>query len=586
MLRNKYFKNHYPRPQFVRESFFSLDGKWDFLFDDENRGMEKKYFQGFSSSQKIVVPFSYQTPLSEIGDTTPHSVIWYQREIHFDQIDSKRVILNFEGSDYETKVWVNGVYLGVHEGGYCRFSFDITDALKKGSGVIVIRVEDRYDCTQPRGKQKWLKEPFGCWYLETNGLWKSVWCELVSSSHLKRVKMTPVESNYYVDFECEVENFRPRLSLKTEVFYHGEVIASSLQELTRNHQKYAIDFSNDLEGFKIHWWTPENPNLYDVCFTLFDENMQIIDEVGSYVGFRIFKTVGNCLMLNLNPVYLRMTLEQEYYKDGGLTPKDDDTIIRELKLIQSMGFNGIRVHQKIADERFYYYCDLLGLFAWCEMPSSYEFRDVTIEKVTKEWMEVVKQNYNHPSIICWVPINESWGVNRLTSNRQEASFTQALYYLTKSYDSMRPVISNDGWEHTKSDIVTFHNYGAYGKDLLDFYQNMKEVLEGKSRPDYSQLRRPFVEGFHYEGQPILIDEFAGIGYQVEDEGWGYGNQVESEKAYLERLNSLVQAIRSLQDVSGFCVTQTTDVYQEINGMLTMDRKAKVDIQKLCAIIKQ
>lgn len=202
-------------------------------------------------------------------------------------------------------------------------------------------------------------------------------------------------------------------------------------------------------------------------------------------------------------------------------------------------------------------------------------------------MEVIKQNYNHPSIIVWVPVNESWGVNQLTSNKCQAHFTEALYYLTKAYDSMRPVISNDGWEHTTSDIITLHNYAQNPDELKKFYKDITAIFSGASNGEYSQTRISFVEGYHYEGQPIIIDEFAGIGFQNNnDEGWGYGDKVQSQNAYITRLHSLIKSIVEMEYITGFCVTQTTDVYQEINGLLDFDRVEKVDKELLRKAITQ
>ena len=579
----------YPRPQFVRENWESLDGEWDFLFDDNNIGEKEKWFIQFPKSMKINVPFAYQTKKSGIYKEEYHEVLWYAKQHQFSSLkENERIIINFEGSDYLTKVWVNGIFVGEHAGGYCRFSFDITHCLdKNGSANIVCRIEDDNSCTKPRGKQTWKDEAFGCWYLATSGIWKSVWVEKVSETRISRIKMTPVEETYHVMFEYEIENFKKGYTLKTVVSYEGNIIAENELKLVRNNHTYSIDFTNDIDGFKIHWWTPQWPHIYDVKFYLLDENGNVIDEVGSYTAFRIFKTENNLLKLNLNPIYLRMVLEQGYWRESGLTAPSEKAIIDELLICQELGFNGIRMHQKIDDERFYYFADMMGMMVWCEMPSNFEFKDKSIENVSKEWMEVVKQHYNHPSIITWVPVNESWGVNRLTTNKNEQHLTQSLYHLTKAYDSIRPVIANDGWEHTTSDIITLHNYAQDADELLHFYEDINRMLDNKNINDYTQLRTPFVNGFKYNGQPVMVDEFAGIGYQKSsDEGWGYGDKVTNEKDYLDRLSSLVKALRKCDTICGFCVTQITDVYQEINGLLDFDRNYKANKDSLRKALTQ
>lgn len=577
------YQNGYPRPQFVRSSWIDLNGLWQFCFDDDDIGEVNGWFNGLPEYQNITVPFAYQVPLSGINDQSYHKTVWYAKKHLYGQVQSgQRVIINFEGSDYYTKVWSNGKYIGCHTGGYCRFSFDITDTLASdGSANLVLRIEDDKRADKPRGKQSWLDASFGCWYTPTTGLWKSVWSEIVSNTRLEYIKMTPNPINYHITFRYQINKVIENCYLKTVIRYKGSIIAEQINRIVRETNTYDIDLSNDLDSFKIHWWTPENPQIYDLEFELYQENT-LLDKVGSYTAFRIFRTEGNKLMLNLNPIYLRMVLEQGYWRESGLTPKNEDTIINEIKYIKNLGFNGARIHQKVEDERFFYYADILGLLTFAEMPSFYEFtEEISVNAIISEWIDEVRQHYNHPSVICWVPINESWGVNRITFNKQESHLSQTLYHLTKSLDPMRPVISNDGWEHTYSDIITFHNYCQDADKLSIFYQVLEDVVNGKNRVDYSNLRLPFAPDFKYNGQPIMIDEFAGIGFRTaNDEGWGYGDKVTAKEQFVNRLSSLVETITAKQDIAGFCITQITDVYQEINGLLDFDRLEKADLNIL------
>jgi len=588
MVHAECYRKNYPRSQFVRDNWKDLNGRWNFIFDDSDIGEKERWYKCFPVGREITVPYAYQTKKSGINETEYHKIMWYSLNVNFGKIEKdKRQIINFEGVDSDAKVWCNGIFIGSHVGGYCRFSFDITDTLdENGNAFIVLRVEDDNTCTKPRGKQTWMNEPFGCWYVATSGIWKSVWAERVSCTHIKHIKATPNPENYHVFFEYETEKAQD-YTLTTIVKIKGEKVAEQSVLLKRENGTYSVDFSTDTDSFKIHWWTPENPQLYDLEYILRDNEGNIVDKVSSYVGFRVFKTSGNKLMLNLNPIYLRLALEQCYWRESGLTAPNEDAFIKEIELAKALGFNGLRMHQKIEDERFYYYADVMGMLVFCEMPSSYEFNEVAIEKVTKEWMDVVKQNYNHPSIIVWVPVNESWGVNRLTSNKNEAHFTTALYNFTKAYDPIRPVISNDGWEHTTSDIVTFHNYCQSPKELTEFLAGIGEVLEGKNRNEYTNLREPFVNGYGYEGQPVMIDEFAGIGFKKNgDEGWGYGDKVVDESAFTERLKGLIKAVVGRHEISGFCVTQLTDTYQEINGLYDFDRELKADAEEIRRAILQ
>ncbi len=588
-MRNvKCYIKDYPRPQFVRQNWLNLNGEWNFRFDDQNIGEREEWYKGFDNCNKINVPFAYQAPVSGIDDKSFHQIMWYSRKVTFRKKENENVLLHLEGADHISRVWCNGVYIGEHVGGYCRATFDLTNAIKDNEeALIVIRMEDDKACTKPRGKQRWLDYDYGCWYIETSGLWKSVWAEVVSETRLNRIKMTPIEATYNMFFEYEIANFKQGHKLRTVVTFEGNKIADQTMDLVRENHTFTIDFSNDVNDFKIFWWHIDHPCLFDVDFYILDENNNVIDEVGSYTGFRIFKADGNVLKLNLSPVYMRMVLEQGYWRETGLTPLNEEALIRQIELIKEMGFNGIRMHQKIEDERFYYFCDVLGVMVWCELPSSYEFKDKAVDYIVPEWMEIVKQNYNHPSIVAWVPINESWGVNRLMTNVNELHFTQTLYHLTKAYDPMRPVVTNDGWEHSISDIITLHNYAQDPEELKAFYEDIERVVKYNNSTNYSQCRSTFVGGYQYKGQPIMIDEFAGIGFKTNsDEGWGYGDKVQSQEAYINRLKGLVKAVRDSQGICGFCVTQTTDVYHEINGLLDFDRKPKVDIEKIREAIIQ
>ena len=582
MKHVKCYKDEYPRPQFVRNNFTSLDGKWFFAFDDLNIGEENEWFLNFPKDMQIMVPYSYQSKNSGLSINDEHKYIWYAKKVKYNQdLTNKRLLLNFEGCDYISKVWVNGIFVGTHKGGYTRFTLDITKAVKKhnGDAFIVVKAEDLKEATQPRGKQTWLKEPFGCWYKETNGIWKSVWSEIVSDTYFTNIKITPCFDEYNIEFELNLNQIEDNCLAKIEITFEDNLISETTLRLVRRISNIKVDLNNNYDGFRVHYWTPTTPNLYDVKITLLKNN-EAIDEIGSYFGFRSFLANKNCLLLNNNPIYSKMVLHQGYYRNGGLTGSSEE-ILKDVMLAKELGFNGIRMHQKIEDERFYYYADVLGMMVWCEMPSPYEFKDDTITNLMNEWLEVIKQNYNHPSIVVWVPINESWGIPRVVLDSTNQHLADALYHVTKAYDKYRMVISNDGWEHTTSDIITLHNYAQKGEELTHFYKDLNSMLNGEHRVDYSQTRIPFANGYKYNNQPVILSEFAGIGYQNgNDKGWGYGDCVLSDDAYIDRLTSMVKAVRAIDGICGFCITQLTDVEQEINGLLDFDRMPKAKMEQL------
>jgi hypothetical protein len=287
------------------------------------------------------------------------------------------------------------------------------------------------------------------------------------------------------------------------------------------------------------------------------------------------------ILLNNVPIYQRLILDQGYWNDSHLTPPSEDAIIEDIEKIMAMGYNGIRKHQKIEDERFLYWCDVKGVLVWSEMAASYSFNDNAIAQFTNEWVDIVKQNYNHPCIITWVPFNESWGLHNIKTNVKQQNFTQTIYYLTKSLDENRPVIVNDGWEHTISDIITLHDYEEKAFTLLERYSDKDSILE--NRIAFDKRKYVFADGFAYRGQPIIISEFGGIALSNGQQGWGYGNKVVDNEAFIKRFDEITTAIKNLPYVCGYCYTQVTDVQQEINGLMDAERNFKIEPKIIKAI---
>ena len=576
-----YIPNH-PRPQFTRPSWENLNGIWDFKFDDQNEGIERQWNLDFPLDRQITVPFSYETVKSGIGDETFHPVVWYHRTIN-PLIDRKtRTLLHFEGSDYQTMLWVNGQYAGCHTGGYTRFQFDITEMLKPENNHITVRVEDSNDIMQPRGKQRWKKENFGCWYVQTTGIWKTVWLEYVPQTYLESVKMTPKLADHSIGLEWKInrEPTGAEIKLRVEILFGNKTVNRAEFPVLGRRGRIVLDVGSvEVSEWLVEKWSPDHPNLYDIRFEL-AENEETTDTVGSYFGMRDIRIDQGNILLNGEPIYQRLVLDQGYWKDSGLTPPDEAAIIEDIDKILALGFNGARKHQKIEDERYAFWCDVKGLLLWCEMPSPYAFGDDMAQNFTSQWIEVVKQHYNHPSIITWTPFNESWGVPQIKTVRQQQHFTEAVYHLTKSLDEMRPVIVNDGWEHTVSDILTLHDYEELGQAFLKRYQDNHEGIL-KNQVYHSTRKSAFAEGYAYRGQPVIISEYGGAAFAGGEKGsWGYGNTVETVEQYIFRINDMTSAIKKLPWVCGYCYTQITDVQQEINGLLDAERRCKADINDI------
>ncbi|MCI6756356.1 MAG: glycoside hydrolase family 2 [Lachnospiraceae bacterium] len=580
---NNYTKN-YPRPQMIRERWINLNGEWEFMFDDEHVGETEGYFHRLPASRHIIVPFSYETKLSGIGEEDPHGCVWYQRNVEIYPYTDHRRMLIFEGSDYRTKVWINGTFVGEHLGGSERFSFDITETLKEGSNTITVEVLDSFCVSQPRGKQRWGTENFGCWYVQTTGIWKTVWMEEVPSVHIGGIKITPSLQRACADavIEIEEDGKSEGLTIEARVTFEGIPVSVTENQVIDGKAIQILSVLNRQEyvwGF--HQWSPENPSLYDVTFAL-KRDGHILDQVKSYFGMREIRIDEGKILLNGVPLYQKLILDQGYWKESGLTPPSEEALTEDIDKIRRMGFNGVRKHMKIEDERFLYWCDVKGILVWSEMPATYSFDDLAIKSFTSEWIDIVRQNYNHPCIITWTPFNESWGVPDIKTSKVEQAFTKMIYYLTKSMDPMRPVITNDGWEHTISDILTLHDYEEDGDIFRKKYAEKELIVTNEIY--HAKVRSAFADGYHYQGQPIIISEYGGIAFEDKGDGqWGYGDAVRTETEFLERYRKITSAIQSISYISGYCYTQVSDVQQEVNGLLMEDRKYKIDPEKIAAI---
>lgn len=575
-------RESHPRPQFIRENWQSLDGEWDFCFDDENKGIKKLWFKGFTTDNKIVVPFSYETKLSNINVQDHHPIVWYQKKLNLEK--DKHITINFEGADYITTVWLNGNQLGVNRGGYHRFTFDLDEYLIDGENTIVVRCEDSLDTNQTRGKQRWLNHNFGCWYVQTTGIWKSIWLEYRKSPiYLRSAKITPeidkdqviinpVVSGHYSNLK------EKNLFLETELLFDGKLVCYSKEALNHTEQSIILDTrvkEDSNWGTKI--WSTEDPNLYDIRYRLLDEHGEVLDTVESYLGMRKISIDKNRILLNNRELYQRLILDQGYWPDSGLTPPSLEALKLDLTAIKKLGYNGLRKHQKIEDERFLYLCDKLGILVWTEMPSAYQFSDISLTRFTEEWLKIVTQHYNHPSVITWVPFNESWGIKDIFGDKKQQRFTEGIYYLTKSLDPHRPVITNDGWEHTISDIITLHDYEEFAGRLSERYADKMKLVNNDIQ--FNKDKFAFASEYDYLGQPIIISEFGGIAFDTDDEEqWGYGSRVKNQEDYINRFKKIHEAIQGLEYVSGYCYTQLTDVEQEINGLLDKSRNPKISFE--------
>ncbi|HEX8852397.1 MAG TPA: glycoside hydrolase family 2 TIM barrel-domain containing protein, partial [Pyrinomonadaceae bacterium] len=461
----------HPRPDFVRADWRTLNGRWEFEFDDDDRGTAERWYAPGSRrfSKTIVVPFAFQTRLSGIGDTNFHDVVWYRRALDLPEEfrrAGRRVVLHFGAVDYEARVWVNGEHAGSHRGGNVGFELDVTDLLKPSGNEVVVRAFDpSTDRTLPRGKQFWQPKSEGIWYTRTTGIWQPVWVESVNASHVGRLRVTPDVDNSQVSVEAVLSRAGPGLRLRTTVKLAGRLQAQSEVACT-SARPVAVHKLNEQR-----LWAPWEPTLYDLTVELVGEDGRVLDRVESYFGQRKVSTHQGRVYLNNYAYYLRLVLDQGYWPESLLTPPTDEAMQFDIKTSKAMGFNGARKHQKVEDPRWLYWADKLGYFVWGEMANAQDYSDLYVSRFTDEWQQIVARDFNHPSIIVWVPINESWGVPEIFTNRAQQEHARSMYYLLRSLDPTRLVIDNDGWEHTDAtDLFTLHDYARTGEELSAKYK--------------------------------------------------------------------------------------------------------------------
>ncbi|HET9954037.1 MAG TPA: glycoside hydrolase family 2 TIM barrel-domain containing protein [Polyangiaceae bacterium] len=600
----------YPRPQLRRREWFSLNGEWDFALDPEGQWTVPEQV---AWSARITVPFSPETQRSGIGDTSLYRACWYRRRFQAPALDGKqRLVLHFGAVDYQATVWVDGTLVARHEGGYTPFWVDITDALEAdavnllgaeaegasadgttslreaaspGSPVeheiVVLAADDPADLAKPRGKQDWQLDPHSIWYPRTTGIWQTVWMERVNPVRLDRLHWTPNLERWEISLDTRIFGYiDEKLFLSVRLRVEDLILADDKYTVVAGevHRRIALsdpgidDFRNEL------LWSPERPKLIEAEIELLNAKGERLDSVTSYTALRAFAVQGDRFLLNGRPYPLRLVLDQGYWDGAGLTAPSDAHLRRDVELARAMGFNGVRKHQKIENPRYLYWADRLGLLVWEEMPSAYRFTRESVERMAREWLEVLRRDASHPCIMAWVPFNESWGVPNLPDSLPERNYVRSLYYLTKTVDPTRPVVGNDGWESVTTDIIGIHDYDENPERLGRRYwahSTLPKLLK-RERPAGRSL---VLEGHPRREHPIVLSEFGGIAFSDEPGSWGYSRS-ESAAAFAEKFSALLRTTRSLEVLAGYCYTQFADTYQEANGLLRSDRTPKIPLEQI------
>ena len=561
-------RSEYPRPQIVRNAWINLNGEWDFEIDHSVSGLDKGFQQRKSLDSKITVPFCPESELSGVGYKDFMDCVWYRKDIEIPaewKGDDKRVILHFGAVDYKAIIFVNGKRVCEHKGGYISFSCDITDALcESGNYITVCAIDHLRSGNQPYGKQSALYHSHGCSYTRTTGIWQTVWMECVNKAFVKNVKYTSdIETGTILaQFFVTNEAFGGKIRFSTS--FDGK--ATGVAETVINSAEPFVSVSLS----DLHLWDIGKGNLYDAKIEIIKDGT-IVDSVDSYFGMRSVALTDGAFVLNGRKVFGRWVLDQGFYPDGIYTAPSVEALKNDIIYSMQLGFNGARLHEKIFEPRFLYWADKLGYTVWGEhanwgMDTTYEG---AIANFLPEWLEALERDYSHPAIIGWCPFNETWNYGP-RQIRQCDDVLRMVYEVTKAYDKTRPCIDVSGNYHVVTDIFDVHDYEQDPEKFFEYYKNAKN---GEIK---DQVWRREPDRQKWNGEPIFMSEYGGIRKAEGTEGWGYGNAPKNDEEYLDRYKKLTDILLDNDAFIGFCYTQLYDVEQEVNGLMTYDRKFKFD----------
>ena len=562
------YREEHPNPQFERDTYTCLNGEWEFEIGKSSEKMNA------SLSSKIEVPFCMESKLSGIHNTDFITDCMYSREIEVKQSDLEgRFVLHFGAVDYKAEVYVNVEKAGEHKDGYTAFEVEITPFVTVGKNRITVVIHDDITENVPSGKQSRKRESFGCFYTRVTGIWQTVWLERTPKEYIKQIKFYPNIADGSVRTEIISEG---KAATEITVYYEGRQVGKATGDGYYRHD-YEIKLAEK------HLWEIGNGRLYDVIIKFGD------DEVKSYFGLREVKFEKRKFLLNGKSIFQRLVLDQGYYTDGVYTAPSVGEFQRDISFVRDLGFNGIRLHQKVFDQRFLYECDRSGVMVWGEYASwGVRYEDLeALGTVIGEWTETVEQYFNHPSIVTWCPLNEAWNNLDDGGKERDIRFVESVYQTTKMLDPTRPCVDVSGGYHGKyTDLFDFHCYDG-AEDIAGYI----EAIEKRGVLDMGALygKSAKREGAVWNGKtPLHASEYGGVAYRKdgevngltenlpcvqEENAWGYSTSV-SEDEFVEQYIKTTEQFLACDKICGFCYTQLYDVEQEQNGLYTYGRIAK------------
>lgn len=562
-------RNEHPNPLMKREDYLILNGEWGFEFDFGDSGKERKFFAPDKSfSQKINVPFCPESKLSGIEHKDFIPAVWYKRKVTFtkEQLEN-RIFIIFGAVDFHAVIYVNGQKAGEHFGGYVSFEVEITKYAKEGENDITVYAQDdTRSPLQARGKQSEEYYSHSCDYTRTTGIWQTVYIEFRPKSFVKKLKYYPNIDDASLTVNALLDG-TGKFSVKA--FWGENEVGFASSEVTGNSVTLNVKLKEK------HLWEVGKGGLYSLEIAFDDDKIQ------SYFGLREVSLCDGVCKINGKPVFQRLVLDQGFYPDGIYTAPTAEDLKHDILMSQKVGFNGARLHQKIFEPLFLYYCDELGYIVWGEHGnwgldwSRFE----SIRYFLLEIEEEIERDFNHPAIVGWCPYNETWNVN---GREQDSDTLKIVYRTVKAMDSTRPCIDTSGNYHIETDIFDVHDYEQDTKVFKEHYDRLftENVLF-----DHESSRQK------WRGEPVFMSEYGGIKLDLlkdssdgdRTQSWGYGNSARSLEEFYARYEGLTSALLDNPKMLGFCYTQLTDIEQEQNGIFKFDRSEKFDADRLYKI---
>lgn len=573
----------------MRSEWTNLNGEWTYTinmrppyFSDKQSFNQEEKSTGFDKT--IVVPFSPESELSGVAYKDMIFSMFYHRTLEIPlSYKGKRILLHFGAVFYHADIFIDGVQVGFHDGGSTPFTIDLTRYVSAGKSynLVVKATSNLQDGSIPSGKQSSFLNSYKCFYTRTTGIWQTVWMEAVSPFALENVQMN-------CDIDSEQLTIIPRFSAITEgMEFSCKVLAEngSLVAYVRCLANEGSPIVLSIPSMQL--WEPEKPYVYSLELSVLVKS-SVVDNVSSYMGMRRVQIQGNQVYLNHKKLYQRLVLDQGYYPQSQWTSPSDEALKQDILLAKQAGFNGARLHQKVFEPRYLYWADQLGYLCWGESPSwglEYNQEGLPARNFLSEWAEIIERDRNHPSIITWTPLNETF---RFTDAHAHRRLHRDAYNLCKMLDPSRPVNDSSGYIHYVTDLWTVH---AYDQDPGKFAAKLA-WKEGKPFRNFPQFES------EYSGQPYLVDEYGGIKWdpatQLDTQlivgqnlvSWGYGESPKTLEEFYARLEALTNVMLEMDHACGYCYTQLTDVEQEKNGIYYYDRTLKFDMKRIASIFSK